>query len=256
LRRPDSIQKILSGDFVMQSMSSPQLHLAVIMDGNGRWAAARGMPRSAGHRAGVEAARRIVQAAMREGVGTLTLFAFAAANWRRPRTEVAALFGLLVRFLHAETDRLHEAGVRLTVIGRRDRLPAGLADGIARAEAMTAGNRGLHLRIALDFSGRAAILDAARRADAATTPACFAMLVAPDGAPDVDLVIRTGGEQRLSDFLLWEAAHAELFFSPLPWPDFDAAALQDALAWFAARERRFGGLGPASAPPAIAEAVA
>lgn len=229
-------------------MQSNRLHLAVIMDGNGRWAEARGLPRSAGHREGVEAVRRTVEAASRAGIGTLTLFAFAQANWARPRAEVAALFGLLARYLHMEAARLHEAGVRLTVIGRRDRLPEGVAATIARAEAMTAGNRGLHLRVAVDYSSRHAILAAAREAGPATTAANFAALLAPDGAPDVDLLIRTGGEQRLSDFLLWEAANAELWFTPVAWPDFSAGDLQAALDGFARRERRFGGLGPAPRP--------
>ena len=231
-------------------MQSNALHLALIMDGNGRWAEARGLPRSAGHRAGVDAARRVVEAAARAGVGTLTLFAFAAANWRRPRAEVAALFGLLARFLRTDLDRLHANDVRLTAIGRRDRLPDGLAEAIADAEARTARNPGLHLRVALDYSSRAALLEAARQAPRDAAPAQFAALVAPDGAPDVDLLIRTGGERRLSDFLLWEAAQAELLFVPTLWPDFGAGELAAALADFRARERRFGGLGP-SAPIAL-----
>ena len=233
----------------MQSIPLAKLHIAIIMDGNGRWAEARGLPRSAGHREGVEAVRRAVDAASRQGVGTLTLFAFAQANWARPRGEVAALFGLLARYLHMEAARLHQAGVRLTVIGRRDRLPEGLAVAIGRAEAMTAANRGLHLRVAVDYSARDAILAAARQAGATTTAANFAAMLAPDGAPEVDLLIRTGGEQRLSDFLLWEAANAELWFTPVAWPDFGAADLAAALGGFAARERRFGGLGPAARLP-------
>lgn len=225
-------------------MQSNGLHVAIILDGNGRWAEARGLPRSAGHRAGVDAVRCVVKAAPGAGIGTLTLFAFAQANWRRPQAEVAALFGLLARFLHMEAARLHGAGVRLTVIGRRDRLPDGLAAAIGRAEAMMAGNRGLHLRVAIDYSARDAILAAARDAGAAVSCDAFAARLVPDGAPDVDLLIRTGGEQRLSDFLLWEAAHAELCFTGVAWPDFGPADLAAALRDFAGRERRFGGLGP------------
>lgn len=229
----------------MQSVSNAELHLAVIMDGNGRWAEARKQPRSAGHRAGVEAVRLVVEAASRAGIGTLTLFAFAEANWRRPPTEIAALFGLLARYLHAEAGRLDAAGIRLSIIGRRDRLPPGLADAIARAEAMTARHAGMHLRIALDYSARSAIRDAARRAGPAGDPGALL-------APDVDLLIRTGGEQRLSDFLLWEAAHAELWFTPTLWPDFGAEELDSALAWFRGRERRFGGLGATRPAEAVA----
>ncbi|MBI5114408.1 MAG: di-trans,poly-cis-decaprenylcistransferase [Rhodovulum sp.] len=241
-------------------------HVAIVMDGNGRWATARGLPRPAGHREGVEAARRVVEAAPRLGIRTVTLFAFSSDNWRRPAAEVAALMGLLRRFVRNETSRLAEAGARLTTLGRRDRLPSGLADAIAAAEQATAGGTRLHLRVALDYSARDAILDAAVRA--ATLPAvtrdAFARLLAGgDGTgepvPDVDLMIRTGGEQRLSDFLLWESAYAELLFVPRLWPDFSADDLVAAVAWFAGRERRFGGLGAASdavpRPPAAAGCV-
>lgn len=220
----------------------PRLHVAAIMDGNGRWASARGLPRTAGHRAGVEAIRRVAEAAPDLGIGTLTLFAFSADNWRRPPGEVAGLMGLLRRYLRHETGRLARTGTRLTVIGRRDRLPAGLPDALARAEAETAAGERLHLRIAVDYSARDAILAAAAAGPAESREA-FGRRVS-GGAPDVDLLIRSGGEKRLSDFLLWECAYAELHFSDRMWPDFGADDLAGALRDFATRERRFGGLGP------------
>ncbi|ACA15033.1 undecaprenyl diphosphate synthase [Methylobacterium sp. 4-46] len=228
------------------------LHVAMIMDGNGRWATARGLPRSAGHRAGVEAIRRVAEAAPDLGVGTLTLFAFSSDNWRRPPAEVAALMGLLRRYLRRETERLARTGTRLTVIGRRDRLPAGLPGALARAEAETAGGARLHLRIAVDYSARDAILAAAAGAPGADVGAesreAFGRRLS-GGVPDVDLMIRSGGEKRLSDFLLWECAYAELHFTDRMWPDFGGDDLAAALRDFTRRERRFGGLGtvPAAA---------
>jgi undecaprenyl diphosphate synthase len=193
------------------------------MDGNGRWATRRGLARTAGHRAGAEAVRRVVQAAPILGIGALTLFAFSADNWKRPPSEVAALLRLFARYLRGEAARLAEEQVRLTLVGRRDRLPATLVAAIATAEAATAGGTALQLRLAVDYSARAAI-----RADQLL--------------PDVDLLIRTGGEQRLSDFLLWECAYAELCFVNTMWPDFGAADLARVVAEFHARDRRFGGL--------------
>ena len=221
---------------------SEQFHLAVIMDGNGRWATCRGLPRSAGHAAGAKAARRVIEAAPDLGIGTLTLFAFSADNWRRPTGEIEALLALLRRYLRAETERLVEAGVRLTAIGRRDRLPPALVRDIASTEGATAAGSRLHLRVALDYSSRYAIAEAAMRcSDAAEEPEAFAQALAIRlKAPPVDLVIRTGGEQRLSDFLLWESAYAELWFTPTMWPDFGATELAEALADFRRRERRFG----------------
>jgi undecaprenyl diphosphate synthase len=224
---------------------SPALHVAMIMDGNGRWASRRGLARVRGHQAGVESIRRVAEAAPEQGVGTLTLYAFSCDNWRRPPAEVTALMGLLRLYLDAETARLARSGTRLTVIGRRDRLPDGLAAGIARAETATAGGKTLHLRVAIDYSARDAILHAAAQAAGlgALTRDRFARLVT--GEPeirDVDLVVRTAGEQRLSDFLLWESAYAELYFTERMWPDFGAQDLAEALAWFRRRERRFGGL--------------
>ena len=228
----------------MQMTLQSGLHVGIIMDGNGRWAVARGLPRVLGHKAGVAAIRRVVEAAPDQGIGTLTLYAFSSDNWRRPPEEVGALMGLLRRYLRAETRRLAGAGVRLTVIGRRDRLPAGLAEAIGRAEDLTAAGTRLHLRIAIDYSARAAILAAAATlaASADPSPAAFGHAVSGGAVPDVDLVIRTSGEQRLSDFLLWESAYAELHFTQGHWPDFDADDLAAALAAFAGRERRFGGL--------------
>ncbi|MCJ2035048.1 di-trans,poly-cis-decaprenylcistransferase [Methylobacterium sp. J-068] len=234
----------------MQSALQSGLHVGIIMDGNGRWATARGLPRVFGHRAGVAATRRVVEAAPAQGIGTLTLYAFSSDNWRRPQDEVGALMGLLRRYLREEAERLAGAGVRLDVIGRRDRLPEGVAEAIGQAEAMTAAGTVLHLRIAIDYSARAAILAAAAAlaghgapADAgAPSAAAFGHLVSGGPVPDVDLVIRTSGEQRLSDFLLWESAYAELHFTQAHWPDFDADALAAALRAFAGRERRFGGL--------------
>ncbi len=232
----------------MQSTSAQEAkcHVGLIMDGNGRWAEARGLPRGVGHEAGVATVRRVARAAPGQGIGTLTLYAFSADNWRRPPAEVAGLMGLLRLYLAREVDALRRDGVRLTVIGRRDRLPAGLPEAIAAAEAATRDGSRLHLRIALDYSARDAILDAARLAGPAATREEFGRLVAPDGALEVDLVIRTSGEQRLSDFLLWESAYAELHFTSCPWPDFGEAALADAMTAFRIRQRRFGGV-PAAA---------
>jgi undecaprenyl diphosphate synthase len=224
------------------------LHVAIIMDGNGRWATRRGLPRVAGHRAGTETIRRVVEAAPGLGIGTLTLYAFSADNWCRPRAEVDALMRMFGRFLRVEPVNLVANGVRLSVIGRRDRVPRRLCDAIDAAERQTACGARFHLRVAIDYSARDAILRAAAGCmrDAPPTQAAFGRLLGGrpenDGG-DVDLLIRTGGEKRLSDFLLWESAYAELCFVERPWPDFGAADLEAALADFRGRERRFGGLG-------------
>jgi undecaprenyl diphosphate synthase len=225
------------------------LHLAVILDGNGRWATRRGLPRAAGHQAGALAVRRLVESCPAAGVGTLTLYAFSADNWTRPEREVRWLLRLFREHLRSEVTRCVATGIRLSVIGRRDRLPALLQAAITRAEADTARGRRLHLRLAIDYSGRDAILSAARAlADApAPTREEFDRALTDAGhggplVPPVDLLIRTGGERRLSDFLLWELAYAELYFTATMWPDFEAADLQAALTEFHARERRFGGL--------------
>lgn len=235
-------------------------HVAIIMDGNGRWAARRGLPRTFGHRAGVEAVRRVAEAAPELGITKLTLFAFSADNWRRPTAEVEALMALLQTYLRKELRRLLESRTRLTVIGRRDRLPAGLAQGIADAERATAHGDKLHLRIAIDYSARAAIAHAAICMALPLSIARFSRLItqaADDDAspPEVDLLIRTGGEKRLSDFLLWECAYAELLFTERMWPDFNAGDLRAAVAQFRQRERRFGGLGTGASQPLPATAA-
>jgi undecaprenyl diphosphate synthase len=225
------------------------IHVGIIMDGNGRWAAARGMPRTAGHRAGVRNARKIVEAATRAGVGTLTLYAFSSDNWARPTPEVSALMRLLRRSLLVESKRCLENGVRLTIVGRRDRLPAPLLLAIEEAEQLTAHGRNLHLRVAIDYSARESIIRAAALATVgeALTRDRFAKLLAqanhdPFPIADVDLLVRTGGEQRLSDFLLWECAYAELYFTRCMWPEFTEREFITALSEFDARERRFGAL--------------
>ena len=235
----------------MQSTLSEQdrLHVAIIMDGNGRWAERRDLPRSAGHREGVEAVRRVVEAAPDCGIGTLTLFAFSADNWRRPPLEIEVLMLLLRKYLRRDLRRLAENGVRLKVIGRRDRLPDGLAGEIANAEAATAAGTRLNLNVAIDYSARDAIANAAATwlGDDSPARAAFGRLLAFQGhgtGRDVDLLIRTGGEKRLSDFLLWECAYAELFFTGTMWPDFGAEHLRAAVLDFRTRERRFGGLAP------------
>ena len=223
------------------------MHIAIIMDGNGRWAARRGLPRSAGHRAGAKTVDAIVTAAARRGVNTLTLYAFSAANWERPTAEVRALFTLLRRHLLTQTRRCLEHAIRLNVIGRRDRISPGLVRVIEHSERATAHCTGMQLRIAVDYSAQHALLEACRalRGEREIDASRFAaQLGAVDHsmgpAPPVDLLMRTGGEQRLSDFLLWECAYAELYFLDCLWPDFSAAQFDAALAEFARRDRRFG----------------
>jgi len=224
-------------------------HVAIIMDGNGRWARARGLPRIAGHREGANAVRRVVEAAPGLGIRTLTLYAFSSDNWRRPPAEVHALMELLERYLARESERCLEHGVRINVIGRRDRLSPQVLAAVCAAEAATAGATTLHLRLAIDYSARHSIATAARLAPGAGAldHEAFSALLsraihANPPAPDVDLLIRTSGEQRLSDFLLWEVAYAELVFTTRLWPDFDATELERAMTDFRRRERRFGGL--------------
>jgi undecaprenyl diphosphate synthase len=220
----------------------PGLHVAVIMDGNGRWAQARGLPRIAGHRAGAESVRRTVEAAPGLGIGTLTLYAFSADNWKRPQHEIKALFGLFARYLREETGKLAEKGVRFEMIGRRDRLPAGLVRLAEQTERATARGDRLRLRVAVDYSSRDAIVEAARRLQSSQVADRESFRNALGGAPDVDLLIRTSGEQRLSDFLLWECAYAELLFTPVAWPDFGEEQLRQGVEDFRKRQRRFGGL--------------
>ena len=219
------------------------MHVAIIMDGNGRWAAARGLPRAAGHRAGADAVRRVVRAAPALGVRALTLYAFSADNWNRPPLEVEVLMRLFRRHLLTETRRLAEHGARLTILGRRDRLSNGMRELIARAEAETANGTVLDLRIAIDYSARDEIARAARALVERGAPITREAIDAALGtAPSLDLVIRTGRERRLSDFLLWESAYAELHFTDVMWPDFTAAHLERAVADFHSRTRRFGAL--------------
>jgi undecaprenyl diphosphate synthase len=226
------------------SFSGP--HVAIIMDGNGRWATAHGLSRSAGHERGLRTARDIVEAAVREGVGTLTLYAFSSDNWKRPTAEVTALMRLFRRALLGEAKRCLENGVRLTILGRRDRLPSSLRHTVDQVEALTASGTRMHLRVAVDYSARDAVLRAAvaMRGEGVSREAFSELLARVDHdrmpACDVDLVIRTGGEQRLSDFLLWECAYAELLFVPKMWPEYGAGDLAEALEDFRGRNRRFG----------------
>jgi undecaprenyl diphosphate synthase len=224
-------------------------HVAINMDGSGRWALRRGRPREEGHVAGAAAVRRTVRAAPGLGITTLTLYAFSSDNWRRPRNEVENLMLLFQKYLDSECAGLADRGVRLSVIGRRDRITPSLTTSIESAEARTGDGAGLHLRIAIDYSARDALLAAALRLARGTPPTrqaferCLSDAIhAPYGTREVDLLIRTGGEQRLSDFLLWESAYAELYFTDVLWPDFNDAGLASAVRAFAARDRRYGGL--------------
>ena len=213
------------------------LHVAIIMDGNGRWATGRGLPRVAGHRRGADALRRTIEAAPSAGVGALTFYAFSSDHWKRPAEEVGALMRLFEQYLVSEVDECLAKGVRISFIGRRDRLPESIVRLMSDSEARTRHNTTLHVRIAIDYSSRDALVDAARSAGAHATREAIAAALP---APDVDLVIRTSGEQRLSDFLLWESAYAELVFLQVHWPDFSAEHLQQAVATFHSRDRRFG----------------
>ncbi len=228
-------------------------HVAVIMDGNGRWAAARGLTRTAGHKAGLKSVRLIIEECSRRGIEALTLFAFSSENWRRPAEEVGSLMSLFLEALDREIAELHRKAVRVRVIGERGSLAVRLQARIAAAEEHTAGNRGLKLQVALSYGGRWDIVQAAQQlareaASGALRPQDlgeerFAAGLALAGLPPVELLIRTGGEQRLSNFLLWDLAYAELHFATCLWPDFTAGDLDEALAFFAGRERRFGRTG-------------
>ena len=230
-------------------MALPQ-HIAIVMDGNGRWAEARGEPRSAGHLAGVEPVRKVIRECARRGVRALTLFAFSSENWRRPETEVATLMGLFMDTLEREVEELHSNRVRLRIIGNRQRLAVRLQQRIVEAEALTAANDGLSLQVAVSYGGRWDVLEAVRRLAAlAASGAIRAADIDEErlaselqlaGLPDPDLFIRTGGDHRVSNFLLWNIAYAELYFTDLLWPDFDEHELQRALNDYAGRERRFG----------------
>ncbi|HWA69076.1 MAG TPA: isoprenyl transferase [Rhizomicrobium sp.] len=234
--------------------TSPHLprHVAIIMDGNGRWAKKRYLPREAGHYAGMGAVRETVRAACDMGLENLTLFAFSSENWKRPKTEVGALMGLFRAYFRSDMDELVERNVRMRIIGHRGRVASDIQQMIQDSEARTAGNSGLNLTFAFDYGGQEEIAAAARelaraaaegRLDPETiSPELFAQRLFTSGTPNPDLIIRTSGEYRLSNFLLWQSAYAELLFIDTLWPDFDRAALTAALDQFAARERRFGAL--------------
>jgi undecaprenyl diphosphate synthase len=236
-------------------------HVAIIMDGNGRWAQARGLPRFEGHRRGVEAVRRAVRSAIDHDVRYLTIYSFSSENWRRPPDEVAMLMGLLKRFIRNDLAELNKHGVRVRIIGERDSLAPDIASLLAEAESLTKDNSGLTLTVAFNYGARQEIVSAARRlaidvlegrvdANAIGEDDVSARLDTA-GLPDPDLIIRTSGEMRLSNFLLWQAAYAELVFLPILWPDFDDAAFVSALEQYAARERRFGAV---SKPTAVMSA--
>ena len=227
-------------------------HVAIIMDGNGRWAAARGLPRVEGHRRGVEALRKTVRAASELGISVLTIFSFSSENWSRPQSEIRDLLALLRRFIRNDLAELHKSNVRVRVIGERDDLPTDIRALLEEAEDLTKHNDGLMLVVAFNYGARQEIARAARRlalevlegrlsADDITPDLLARHLDQPD-LPDPDVIIRTSGEQRLSNFLLWQAAYSELVFVPIYWPDFDRAALEGAIAEYRRRERRFGGL--------------
>jgi len=237
--------------------SETPAHVAIIMDGNGRWAHARGLPRFEGHRRGVEAVRRAVRSATKHGVRYLTVYSFSSENWRRPPDEVAMLMGLLKRFIHDDLAELNHNGVRVRIIGERDTLSHDIRSLLIEAESLTRDNHGLTLTVAFNYGGRQEIVEAARRLaidvrdgrlDAGSIDCGkFAARLDTAEIPDPDLIIRTSGELRLSNFLLWQSAYAELVFLPILWPDFDDAAFVSALDQYAARERRFGALiGPAA----------
>lgn len=230
----------------------PPRHVAIVMDGNGRWAARRGLPRTQGHRAGVEAARRTVRAAAELGIGYLTLFGFSTENWSRPRSEVQDLFGLLRLFIRNDLADMHRNNIQVKVIGHREQLPADIVRLITDAELLTMQNTGMTLIVAFNYGGRNEILDAVRTLAAAAVrgeidPADidqdgFAAALQTAGIPDPDLIIRTSGENRISNFLLWQCAYSEFVFSPVYWPDFDRETLLESLGEFSLRERRYGGI--------------
>jgi undecaprenyl diphosphate synthase len=241
----------------MQNETQSGLHVAIIMDGNGRWATRRALPRVAGHRAGVAAVRRIVERAPQLGIRVLTLYAFSSDNWARPAKEVQSIFWIIRAFLRLECERLRKQGARLQVIGRRDRIPKPLLREIVHTESVTAPGTALHLRIAIDYSSRFAIAGAAAVAaiqaagseviEAEPLRSIISRTLTSD-CGEVDLLIRTGGEKRLSDYLLWESAYAELIFTDRMWPDFDSSDLDSAVNEFKHRERRFGAV---SAPSVL-----
>lgn len=227
-------------------------HVAIIMDGNGRWATKRGLPRSAGHRAGMEALRDLITASSELGIEALTLYAFSTENWKRPRDEVGTLFSLVVEYFNREISELHENGVRIRVLGDMSRVPQKARAALMRAEDMTHDNRGLKLNLAINYGARAELVRAARAlaedvsnggmAPDAIDEAAVSSRLYTSGQPDVDLLIRTGGEMRLSNFLLYQSAYAELLFTDTLFPDFDKAHYLDAIREFQGRSRRFGAI--------------
>jgi undecaprenyl diphosphate synthase len=230
-------------------------HVAIIMDGNGRWAAQRHLPRVEGHRAGIESVRDVVETSARLGIGVLTLYAFSIENWKRPRTEVNTLMTLLKRYLRLELDTLLRNNIRFQVIGRQEELPADVQDELAAGVRRTATNSGMQFNIALNYGGRAEIVDAARRAIAAgVAPGDlderrFAEFLYTAGQPDPDLLIRTSGEMRVSNFLLWQIAYAEIWVTDTLWPDFRCRHLLEAILAYQKRDRRYGGIKPSPAAP-------
>jgi undecaprenyl diphosphate synthase len=251
----------MSVAFTAPRVDETPVHVAIIMDGNGRWAKSRGLPRFEGHRRGLEAVRRAVRSAIEHDVRYLTIYSFSAENWRRPPEEVAMLMGLLKRFIRNDLADLHKNGVRVRIIGERDNLAADIAGLLTEAESLTKDNVGLTLIVAFNYGARQEMVSAARRLAVdiregrvdfdAIGEDEFAARLDTAGVPDPDLIIRTSGEMRLSNFLLWQAAYAELVFLPILWPDFDDAAFVSALQQYAARERRFG----AVPEPAVAMSV-
>lgn len=238
------------------SVTPKPLHVAIIMDGNGRWAEGRGVPRALGHREGVQALRRTIKSAPDLGVKCLTVFGFSTENWSRPADEVSDLMGLVRTFIGGDLKKLDKAGVRVRVLGRRNGVPADIIKLIEHAEATTAGNDKFLLQVAFNYGGRADLVDAAQAlVDRAARDGSFTVdedqfgaSLSTAGSPPVDLIIRTSGEQRLSNFLLWDCAYAELVFQPVLWPDYGPEALQAAIQEFSRRERRFGGREVLEAP--------
>ena len=239
------------------SLNTVPHHVAIVMDGNGRWAKRRLMPRIAGHRQGVESLRRCIRACAKHGVGVLTVFAFSSENWGRPQDEVSGLMELMGKALVREVPELKEAGIRLHFVGDRQGLPERMRQSLTQAEAATADNRGMVLNVCFNYGGRWDIAQAAAQLAARGEPITESALdraLALSHGPDPDLLIRTGGEQRISNFLLWQCAYSELYFSDRLWPDFDEAALDEAFAAFAERERRFGKTSEQVAPASRAVA--
>jgi undecaprenyl diphosphate synthase len=248
---PASLMQSLRDGASRSDARAAPAHVAIIMDGNGRWAKARGMPRSLGHRAGVAALKRVVETAPMLGVDRLTVFGFSTENWRRPAGEVSELMRLLKTYVRSDLERLRREGVRVHILGRRTGLPADILDTIEHAERSTEGNDRFHLQVAFNYGGQADILDAARRFAEAVKAGqlrpedlnedLFQAYLSTSGGPPPDLIIRTSGERRLSNFLLWEAAYAEFVFQDVLWPDYGANELKAAIEEFRTRERRYGG---------------